>query len=584
MPLTDQQLTELKRRYKERQLTALRAKYSDEMIWTLWKRWDKPLLKPGSFDRDPETGKVNLIPEYRDNPRTAEQPLKEEGRGWITDPNIDFAGIAHYDQISTCEQLLMTRLLNLKEKIEEEHDIRPTNNPRELRGIWQDNGPSIIRRLMGELKDYGMDFFAKEIVIDFRGANLEEVSFHGAIFKLNDKFDGTICEFTNFRGADLSNASFVGSDCYESDFSGATLRKTDFKGANLLSANLEQSDCREAVFDNADLTGAIFKYCPLKQASFIGVDCTETIFDEAKLERTSFNLSKGSETSFNSIKTKGGLVEFKGVTFTEVSFRNSSLSGVFFDEYSTIKQSWFNEAKVHNCKFNDSDLSVTNFDGADCRLSKFNRAICEYMNFDETDIRDVSFINSRVIGATFLNARVNSDTKFDIKLIEEKEKRKGHWESITETYVQIKNAFKNSGYYDEAGHYYFREMHCRRMAGPQKGGKLYQAYWKTKEWLKEYTIGYGERPFWMFGWIGATILIFSGIFSATGIQCATNGEFIRSWPKALYLSVVTFATLGYGDYAPYGFWGKFFAGIEALLGLLFVGLFVVSMARKIIRD
>jgi len=189
------------------------------------------------------------------------------------------------------------------------------------------------------------------------------------------------------------------------------------------------------------------------------------------------------------------------------------------------------------------------------------------------------FTNAKLNHSYIKDAEIDTVTKFDTIIREERELCEGDTLSMVETYNQLKQLQKNHGYYGRAGDFYFREMHCRRMALPktETGKRIWM-------WIGEKTIGYGEKPESMAKGIGLAILIFSGIFSATGIQCTNNGAVFYYWPKALYLSVVTFATLGYGDFSPYGTWGKIAACVEALLGLLFVGLFVVSMARKIIRD
>ena len=51
---------------------------------------------------------------------------------------------------------------------------------------------------------------------------------------------------------------------------------------------------------------------------------------------------------------------------------------------------------------------------------------------------------------------------------------------------------------------------------------------------------------------------------------------------AVYFSLVTFTSLGYGDLHPVG-WMKIFSAGEALLGLTLMALFTVSWARKMIR-
>ncbi|WP_461863073.1 potassium channel family protein, partial [Thermococcus sp.] len=52
--------------------------------------------------------------------------------------------------------------------------------------------------------------------------------------------------------------------------------------------------------------------------------------------------------------------------------------------------------------------------------------------------------------------------------------------------------------------------------------------------------------------------------------------------NALYYSLVTFTTLGYGDMHPTG-WLKALSAIEALTGAVFMALIVAVIARKWMR-
>ena len=61
----------------------------------------------------------------------------------------------------------------------------------------------------------------------------------------------------------------------------------------------------------------------------------------------------------------------------------------------------------------------------------------------------------------------------------------------------------------------------------------------------------------------------------------TSSYFIR-FLNALYYSLVTFTTLGYGDMHPTG-WLKALSAIEALTGAVFMALIVAVIARKWMR-
>jgi len=72
-----------------------------------------------------------------------------------------------------------------------------------------------------------------------------------------------------------------------------------------------------------------------------------------------------------------------------------------------------------------------------------------------------------------------------------------------------------------------------------------------------------------------TILAFTFVYSKLGIKSAETGEVTRDFVACAYFSVVTFTTLGFGDYYPYGL-GRAMAGIEAFTGYLILGLLVFT--------
>ena len=106
---------------------------------------------------------------------------------------------------------------------------------------------------------------------------------------------------------------------------------------------------------------------------------------------------------------------------------------------------------------------------------------------------------------------------------------------------------------------------------------------KVGQFLSEYLIGYGERPLRMFWWIVGAIFFFACFYFFFDI-IQSNGVSTQFSLNSLYFSAVTFATLGYGDFAPVTTCGKILATSQAIIGVIFIALFVVSLARKIIRD
>jgi hypothetical protein len=78
------------------------------------------------------------------------------------------------------------------------------------------------------------------------------------------------------------------------------------------------------------------------------------------------------------------------------------------------------------------------------------------------------------------------------------------------------------------------------------------------------------------------ILVFGAIYRGAGlISTGTTAEPIDG-TTALYFSVVTWTTLGYGDFHPAGVF-KLFAAAEALIGYLYLGL-IVGLAAALISQ
>ena len=86
------------------------------------------------------------------------------------------------------------------------------------------------------------------------------------------------------------------------------------------------------------------------------------------------------------------------------------------------------------------------------------------------------------------------------------------------------------------------------------------------------------RPAWfcIFSQLALNLLTFSIIHRFFGLARDCGDLSVcpeLSFGESLYFSIVTFTTLGYGDYQPVGY-GKYFAASQALAGYLVLGLTV----------
>ncbi len=94
---------------------------------------------------------------------------------------------------------------------------------------------------------------------------------------------------------------------------------------------------------------------------------------------------------------------------------------------------------------------------------------------------------------------------------------------------------------------------------------------------------YGESPIRVFWSSILLIVIWALIYRYMGISYNLKGEGAEGeLITSIYFSIVTFTTLGYGDFSPVAE-ARIFASIQAMLGLFMTSLFLVTFVRKYSR-
>lgn len=136
----------------------------------------------------------------------------------------------------------------------------------------------------------------------------------------------------------------------------------------------------------------------------------------------------------------------------------------------------------------------------------------------------------------------------------------------------------------------WRTVLQRKPGVPGRVG-LEEASWKERlltflSWtlgsLNRLVWGYGEMPFRTLGIACGVITLSAFCYYVSGLVLA-NGAVGGIDPfEAFYMSVITYTTVGYGDYLPVG-WIRGVAAIEALSGILFTPLFLIALTRRYLR-
>ncbi len=98
--------------------------------------------------------------------------------------------------------------------------------------------------------------------------------------------------------------------------------------------------------------------------------------------------------------------------------------------------------------------------------------------------------------------------------------------------------------------------------------------------------GYGLRLLNLSLSISSVILVISLVLTITGAAYNVGGSAQArplSFLEALYLTVITFCTVGFGDITPASHVGRIISGITAVLGVIAWGFFVASVYRRLAK-
>lgn len=160
------------------------------------------------------------------------------------------------------------------------------------------------------------------------------------------------------------------------------------------------------------------------------------------------------------------------------------------------------------------------------------------------------------------------------------------YEQAEEVYRNLRKASEKQGLFALAGPFLRKELTMRRLQQP------YFSMQRLSSKIVDLFCGYGEDPFrvvtfsWLLIFLSSLFyyffgLRFAGEFQAFSMQSSFEQNLIFFF-ECLYYSVVTFTTLGYGDFIPVGF-SRVVAALEAFTGSFTIALFVVVFVKKMTR-
>ncbi len=349
-----------------------------------------------------------------------------------------------------------------------------------------------------------------------------------------------------------------GWDWSEADLSGWNLEGlflSDLKNkAIFFNVNFRETNLKNVLMDGANLRKANFYKADLRQIGLYKADLQLVTLSCANLEN---------------------------VSISKANLKDAFLSGTNLKKAHLFDVNLKN-AELWDSNFQEADLWGVNFSGAILVGVNFSGAILVGVNFKDADfdertyLHNVNFSDCKLDNSTLKNAYLNLDRI----IIQEKE---NNYYEARRIYLSLKNYFKKEGMYNISGEYYYREKLMENKCNLEDK--------KYFEWIFNsffnLIAGYGERCLRVI--IGWFIIIFgyafiyyyfSGIYDGMAYKITSyNAKFL----EAIYFSIVTFTTLGFGDLAPKPGLFQLITSSEALVGAIFMALFIFVFARKMSR-
>lgn len=252
----------------------------------------------------------------------------------------------------------------------------------------------------------------------------------------------------------------------------------------------------------------------------------------------------------------------------------AQMANVHF-EGANLRSAKFQNAKLYRVHFDNADLSHAEFNGATLNNCYFIDADCTGINLQAAKLIDCNLTEASLKDVVLDNTIVDEKTNFGKELRSEKNKN-FHYASIE--YKQIKEMYKNSSLHAIADKFHYKEMVARRKITSIKSPKRWLNYF-FGDLLCKYGTSFNRVILW------SLILVIScaALYTNSNGLLYQNEEIAPNFISSLYFSLVTFTTLGYGDYHTVGLM-RFVASLQSLLGASLIALFTVIVARNIIRD
>jgi hypothetical protein len=255
-----------------------------------------------------------------------------------------------------------------------------------------------------------------------------------------------------------------------------------------------------------------------------------------------------------------------------------------------------NHHQQHGYDFSYADFYRANLQGAHMFNINLSHASIMKANVTDAKLNHANLTDCNLLGVKWQQAKIESivlgkrlqQERKAKQALKSGQKTKAHdyFEQAEEIYRDIRKHAETEGIFALSGKLIQHELTMRRYQLPKYSGR------RLFSKVIDLFCGYGENPLRIVGISILMITLCAVLYSITGLNyhdtmyvmssSKSAAENLSIFMSCLYYSVVTFTTLGYGDFTPIGI-SRAIAAIEAFTGSFTIALFVVVFVKKMTR-
>ena len=289
----------------------------------------------------------------------------------------------------------------------------------------------------------------------------------------------------------------------------------------------------------------------------------------------------------------------KGANLSKADLRGLELGGIDLSEAiltradlsdSSLFDANLKNAELLGTNLSGCDLTSANLEGSDLTRSILSGARLWHANLENSNLIEANLSRSDLWNTKLYNIklwRTNLSDAFSLskKNFRSSQKKLATYTRINEkgvlsaeeSYRDLKRYFLSNGRYDDASWASFKEKTMEKLLLKKKGNLAY-----LPSLVMDILCGYGERPHRIIFSSFLVILIYAFLYKFFGAIKFTEAPlYTISMGDYIYYSVITFTTVGYGDFIPKEvLFYRSLAASEAFIGTFMIGLFIFTLARK----